>query len=240
MNYDSFHKHTNSQNKIISNRNYTYKFLIEALSKFDYKEKKILDIGCGSGAIDFYLTKNGASVLGIDISKKAIETCITSSNVLGLQQNLSFKVIDFPKNTINQKFDIIICSEVLEHLADDKLAIRQISKMLKSNGVFIVSVPSKNAPLFRWGFAADFDKEVGHLRRYSENDLIKLFAANGLTIISSRKIEGLLRNYLFLNRRAGKIIRFLRSYISDFVTILDKLLIPVFGESNILMVVRKT
>ena len=147
-------------------------------------------------------------------------------------------MVDFPRNFIKQKFDIIICSEVLEHLKEDELAIKQIKKMLKNNGIAIISVPSKNAPLYKWGFASDFDRGVGHLRRYSINDLSSLLKNAGLTIVEVRKIEGLLRNFLFLNRNAGKLIKFLKSYLSDITTMLDKALILLFGESNILIVAK--
>jgi SAM-dependent methyltransferase len=238
VSYDKFHRETRAQSKVLGAKNFTYKFLIDALSKYNLKNKNILDIGCGAGAIDFYLAKKGARVLGIDVSGKAIEECRKSAEMMGLEKKTFFEVIDFSKKSLNQKFDIIICSEVLEHIKDDRLVVRKIKTSLQRNGVVVVSVPSKNAPLYRWGFATKFDKQVGHLRRYSLDDLLLLFDSNGLTVVKAKKIEGLLRNFLFLNKNAGKTIRFLKSYLSDLITFTDQLLIPLFGESNILIVAK--
>ena len=237
-NYNKFHDRTKIQAKIINSKNFTYRFLIETLDKYDFKKKKVLDIGCGSGTIDFYLAKNGSSVLGIDISENAIKKCKESSRILKLDRDLTFKVVNFPNESVNQKFDLVICAEVLEHLKDDVMALRKIKKMLKPKGISIISVPSSNAPLYRWGLASSFDKEVGHLRRYSVGVLSTKLINEGLEVIETKKIEGLLRNFLFLNRNASKTIRFLRSYLSDATTMFDKLFISLFGESNIIIVVR--
>jgi len=236
--YDLFHSNTTTQTKIINSKNFTYRFLVETLNKYAFKNKKILDIGCGSGTIDFYLAENGSQVLGIDISEKAIEKCKESSRILKLERNAKFEVINFPKDSVNQKFDMIICAEVLEHLKKDRLALEKIKNMLKPKGIVIISVPSVNAPLYKWGLASNFDKQVGHLRRYSVDKLSSMLLDIDLELLETKKIEGLLRNFLFLNRNAGKLIRFLRNYMSDIVTIVDKALIPLLGESNIIIVAK--
>ena len=236
--YNIFHKNTKAQFKIIERKNYTYRFSISVLNEFAYKSKDILDIGCGSGTIDFYLAKKGGRVFGVDISRKAIKKCKESAIILGLEKKTTFKVINFPRRSIDRKFDIIICFEVLEHLEDDFLAARKIKKMIKRNGLFVLSVPSKNAPLYKWGVASKFDKEVGHLRRYSVEDLQLLLSNAGFKIIKIKKVEGVFRNFLFMNRSAGKLIRFLKFCLSDIATVIDNALIPLFGESNIIIVAR--
>jgi len=184
------------------------------------------------------LAKNGANILGIDVSKKAIDVCIKSSKKLGLDNSTKFKIIDFPKKILNKKFDIIICSETLEHIKEDLLAVKGIRKMIKQEGVVIISVSSNNAPLYKWGCANEFDKNVGHLRRYSIEQLSLMLENEDFKILEIVKLEGLLRNFLFLNKRAGKAIRFLKSYISDLASFFDFMLIPLFGESNILIVAK--
>lgn len=237
-NYNKFHKKTRIQTKIINSKNFTYHYLIKELERIEYKNKKILDIGCGSGATTFYLARKALKVYGIDISKRAVELCQQSRTSLGLEGKVIFRIMNFPQKTPRDKFDIIICSEVLEHLENDILALKQIKKILKPKGIVIISVPSKNAPLYKWGLTSNFDRGVGHLRRYSIEDLSVLLKKTGFTVIEVKKNEGLLRNFLFLNRHAGRIIRFLKSYLSDVVTLIDKALIPLFGESNILIVAK--
>lgn len=107
-------------------------------------------------------------------------------------------------------FDFIICLEVIEHIEDDKKALKNMFNLLKPSGKLIISTPSKNAPLYKLGVAGKFDKRVGHLRRYSLEELERMLDEVGFTILESYKKEGIIRNFLFLNPIAGKLIRFIR------------------------------
>jgi len=238
--YDKFHKNTSSQSKIITENNFTYRHIIRFINKYLEKNARVLDIGCGAGTICFYIASKGNNVFGFDISAKAIKACQESSQIMGLDKFVKFKVVDFPNETVKEKFDLIIFSEVIEHLQDDNLALKRIYSMLNNNGVLIITTPSKHAPLHRLGYAKGFDKRVGHLRRYTIDDLSKLCKNAGFRIIETHKIEGILRNFLYLNPYAGKFVRFIKFLISDVVSFIDNLTIPIFGESNIIVVARKS
>lgn len=237
--YEEFHKTTSSQTKIVSSNNFTYRLIFNVIERYLTKDKKVLDIGCGAGTICFYLASKGSNVFGFDISSKAIEACRESSHALGLDKAARFKVVDFPNETITDKFDLVIFSEVIEHLRDDNLALKKIFNMLNNKGVIIITTPSKHAPLYRLGYARSFDKRVGHLRRYTIESLSKQCVGAGLTVVETQKIEGILRNFLFLNPYAGKFVKFIKFFISDIITFIDNLTIPIFGESNIIVVARK-
>ena len=117
--------------------------------------------------------------------------------------------------------------------------MKVIAKLLNKDGILLLSTPSLNAPLHKIGYARDFDNSVGHLRRYDIETLGKLCKNNGLKVLESRKIEGVVRNFLFLSPRAGKSVRFIKFFISDLVTFIDNLTIPVIGESNIILVAKE-
>lgn len=204
-------------------------------------QKKILDIGCGAGTVDFYLASQGHKVLGLDISERAVKTCGETAQALNLKDELNFEKLNFPDERPSGVFDLVICSEILEHLKDDKKAVEAIFNLLRPGGVVIVSAPSENAPLYRIGLAKNFDKKVGHLRRYSPEELGILIRKAGFVIRQITKTEGLLRNFLFLNPTAGKIIRMLNKIeiLSDMVTFVDRLTIPLFGESDIFIIAQK-
>jgi hypothetical protein len=128
----------------------------------------------------------------------------------------------------------------LEHLQDDKLAVIKIKKLLKRNGVVIASSPSINAPLYRLGFLKSFDLDVGHLRRYTESGLTKLFTNAGLEVLETKKTEGVLRNFLFTNSFGGFLLKILNKWpLSKIVTFVDNQMISIFGESNIYLVARR-
>lgn len=239
--YDQFHKKTKFQTKIIKKGNFTYKTILSLLDKYLKKNSKIVDIGCGAGTIDYYLAKKGHKVLGIDISKKSIEACRKTADILNLGEQITFQRLKFPEEQIIGNFNFAICTEVIEHIKDDQKAVKSIYDILKKNGIVIFSTPSKNAPLYKIGYAKKFDEKVGHLRRYSSSELIDLIENNGFRIIEIIKAEGILRNFLFLNSVAGSLIRIINkiNFLGNIITFFDSLTIVLFKESNLILVAEK-
>lgn len=237
--YDNFHRTTGIQRKVISNDNFTYRIILNVVKDFLSSPKKILDIGCGAGTLSLYLANEGNEVLGIDISKNAIENCVGSSKVLALDKNVSFKAMNFPIEIPAKKFNFIICSEVIEHLQNDDLALKKMFSLILPGGIVIISTPSKNAPMYRLRRAKEFDERVGHLRRYTVEELIKKCEKAGFEILDTRKTEGILRNFLFLNPIAGQFVRFIKFFLSDIITWVDNIGLRLFGESQIFVIVKK-
>lgn len=237
--YNNFHRRIKPQKKVIDKKNFTYRNLLLLLEKYSRGVKSCLDIGCGSGAVSLFMASQGKRVLGIDISESSVNACREGARKLGLKDIALFDSMDFPKEKPDTKFDMVICSEVLEHIRDDKRALEEIHRLLNPGGLLVISVPSKGAPLFRIGLAKKFDARVGHLRRYDLKQLIYLCKGIGFTILENRRSEGILRNFLFLNSAAGKTIRFIKGPISDFVSALDNMTIGLLGESQIFVVAQK-
>jgi 2-polyprenyl-3-methyl-5-hydroxy-6-metoxy-1,4-benzoquinol methylase len=238
FNYNKFHKKTTVQSKIIRDNNFTYRILLETINKYVNNKKSILDIGCGAGTLCLYYTSKGHKVLGVDISSKAVESAKQSAKFLNLK-NAQFQTIPFPKVVPQGKFDFIIFTEVIEHLEDDDLALKKIFSILRPGGICVISTPSKNAPLHRLGLAKDFDKSVGHLRRYTLEELVKKSKSCGFQVLQTKKTEGIIRNFLFLNPIAGKFVRFIKFFLSDWATYIDNISLKLFGESNIFVVLKK-
>lgn len=236
--HEKYHKKTHAQFRIISDNNFTHRHQIKVLNKFLKTKKKILDIGCGAGTLSFYLASKHHEVLGVDISKKAIKESTISSEHMGLK-NVKFKVLDFPKEIPDGRYDAILLFEVIEHIKDDVGALRKIFKLLKPGGVLLLSTPSIKAPLHRLGLTKQFDKNVGHLRRYDLDDLVKKIEDAGFKIKYVQKIEGVLRNFLFVDNFAGNFLRFVKFFVSDIITFIDDASLKLFGESNYLIVAVK-
>ena len=100
---------------------------IKVKKKYD---KKMIDIGCGNGRDSFFFSKYNLKVLGIDISKKAIEANSKFSN-----NALQFLQFDIEKNTTSKKFDFIYSRFFLHAIsinAEDKL-IKFIKKIKKKS-----------------------------------------------------------------------------------------------------------
>lgn len=237
--YEEFHKDKRLQKKIISDNNFTYRELIKILKPLLPKVKNVLDIGSGVGTIDFYLADKGKNVTGIEISKQAVELAKKNSQLFKLEKKITFINAAFPSKISQSKFDLVIFSEVIEHLENDEKVLKDIWKVLKPGGLLVITTPSLNAPLYRLGLLKNFDKKVGHLRRYTTHGLIKVISESGFDVITFGKHEGILRNFLFTNDAAGKLIKFIRGFFSEFIALIDSLTIPLMGESNIHFVAKK-
>ena len=77
-------------------------------------------------------------------------------------------------------FDLIVAIEVMEHIENDKKAFSEIARVLKPKAHFLFSVPLK------MDLYTDFDKIVGHKRRYEIKDLQKLISSTGFKILKYR------------------------------------------------------
>ena len=79
----------------------------------------------------------------------------------------------------SEKFDLVCAFDILEHIGDDRRALSELSRVLKKEGVLIVSVPLHES------YWTEFDDLVGHVRRYHPADLPKILAHSGLLLEKS-------------------------------------------------------
>lgn len=238
--YEKYHLNRKFMKRIIGEQDFTYRTLIHFFKKYKVNKARVLDVGCGVGTIDFYLANLGNFVIGLDISQNAIVIARQNAINLKLSKRVKFYKLDFPTKIPKGKFDVIVCSEVLEHLLFDELAVQKIQSLLNKGGIVIASSPSQNSPLYKLGRLNEFDKKVGHVRRYSEQSFKGLFEKTGLQVLETMKTEGIFRNFLFTNSFGGFLLKIVNKFqISGLVTLLDNLTIPVFGESDIYLVARK-
>ena len=117
-------------------------FKLEANNEKPLKELKILDIGCGGGLLCEPLNRLGALMTGIDASFNNIEVAKLHSK----EMNLNIKYIHCAPENLNfeDKFDVILNMEVVEHVYDVNLFIKNCSKLIKKNGIMFVATINKN------------------------------------------------------------------------------------------------
>jgi 2-polyprenyl-6-hydroxyphenyl methylase/3-demethylubiquinone-9 3-methyltransferase len=117
-------------------------FKLNGNSKKPLNKLKILDIGCGGGLLCEPLSKMGAAITGIDASKDNIEVAKLHSK----KMNFNIKYINCsPENlTLKNEFDVILNMEVIEHVQDVNLFIKNCSKLIKKNGIMFVATINKN------------------------------------------------------------------------------------------------
>ena len=100
------------------------------------KKIKILDIGCGGGLLSEPMCRLGAEVVGIDASKKNIEIAKIHAKENNLQINYMCATPEILKN---QKFDVILNMEIVEHVEDVSFFMKKSSELLKKNGLMFVA-----------------------------------------------------------------------------------------------------
>jgi len=237
--YENFHSKLKLQKRVISEKDFTYRNIINEIGSFIKKTVSVLDIGCGAGTLSYYLAAKGNSVKGVDLSRNAVLMARKNSKLLGLEKRMRFEVRNFPDEKISGVYDLVLLIEVIEHIRDDHKAIRQAYKLVKRGGILLISVPSKNSPLYKLGLLTKFDDRVGHLRRYNTEELSKLVRESGLSIKKISLYEGVLRNLFFTNNFLGIFLRFIKGYASDAITFLDNILVKSFDSSQIILVATK-
>ena len=209
-------------------RNYLY------LVSKKFIGKKILEVGAGIGSFTRIYVKKNLDVTLSEIDNSNYQTLKKSFE---LQKNI--KVENKLMHQFNDTFDTILYLSVLEHIEDDKKEISNALEKLEDKGHLIICAPAHNY------MYSNFDKEIGHFRRYEMNffDTLNLKNAN---IKTSFFIDSFGHLLYFLN----KLLFSKEVYPSKLkVFIWDKIFIPItyiidflsfykFGK-NILCIIQK-
>lgn len=142
--------------------------IIYKLIKDYRRDIEILEIGCSGGVLIEFLKRQGFTRLhGIDNDEKAIEICMRR----GIQE---VGVADAQETGFKDKqFDVLIASDVLEHIKDEDKALLEWYRILKPGGKLIIFVPAFK---FLW---STHDEVNRHFRRYSKEGLVKTSEKNG-------------------------------------------------------------
>jgi len=105
------------------------------------KGKKVLDLACGEGYGSDMLAERAEEVIGVDISEAAIKHACYKY----VRGNLKFVKSSAINISIKGEkiFDVIVCFEALEHIEEQDKVMKEVKRIIKDNGLFIVSTPNK-------------------------------------------------------------------------------------------------
>ncbi|MCB2171309.1 class I SAM-dependent methyltransferase [archaeon] len=189
---------------------------LQALSLFPSPPRTVLDVGCGTGMLAGLLSEAGYKVVGIDLSDVAVQKC-RARGIEAYQQDLAEK-LQFSDNT----FDCILMSEVIEHLVDPIQVLKELRRVLKINGVMVITTPNSSfiTRRFRYliGKSSTETQNFSHLRFFSADFLKRVVTSAGFSIVH-------FLGYLFnpFNMNTGFVLRNLINLFSEnFIVVLKK------------------
>ncbi|RBL88005.1 class I SAM-dependent methyltransferase [Chitinophaga flava] len=185
-------------------------FISAAVAERAGDKASVLDVGCGNGVISRHLGQLGFNVLGIDVSEQAI----ARAKELNTSPRVSFEVLSAEQLVAQgNTFDVIVCSEVLEHLHQPSSLLATLHQSLKEDGILVVTVPNGTGPRellvtrpvlkmraknnWLWRLVVGVKKSMGysgttvqsaadnldHIQFFKKSDLETLSAENSFRII---------------------------------------------------------
>lgn len=216
---------------------------------------RILDIGCGEGrhiikACQYPQTR----CVGADFNYEPLLETRKKINFHNAIEDLNCKSIDLSSMDVtalpfsDNSFDLVICSEVLEHIPDDRKAVRELTRVLKPGKNLVVSVPRFFPEKICWLLSDQYtDTEMGHLRIYNKIELTRLIESFGLSCFAHHYAHSLHTPFWWLKCIAGidRVDSFAVNLYHKFLVwdlmkkprvtqFMDNLLNPLLGKSLVL------
>jgi SAM-dependent methyltransferase len=173
----------------------------------------VLDVGAGFGRHAFEVARRGAAIVALDYGEP--EVVATRSTIAAMVEAGEITADRFAGALrgdatrlpfSDETFDVVITSEVLEHIQDDVAAIAEMYRVLKPGGIFAVTVPSWLPEVINWRLSSDYHAPAskgGHVRIYSAVELAAKLRAAGLHIEARHRAHGLHSPYWWLKCAVG-------------------------------------
>ncbi len=216
---------------------------------------RILDLGCGVGrhVITAYALKNVQSV-GVDLKLDDLKTArerfkAEFEDKTNLDKNLGLSAANgLSLPFVDQTFDKIICSEVLEHIPDYKAVLDEINRVLKTGGTLAASVPRKFPEWICWKLSKDYhNEEGGHIRIFDATRLRRDIEKKGFTFYKRHWAHALhvpywwLQCLLWSQKDKSLLIKAYHNFLvwdlikKPWLTqTMDRLLNPLMGKSVVM------
>lgn len=217
---------------------------------------RVLDVGAGFGRHAFEVARRGGRVVALDYAAdevtqtRATIGAMVADGEVSVDQFLGVLQGDATRLPFDDdSFDVVITSEVLEHIQDDVAAIAEMTRVLRPGGVFAATVPSWLPETVNWKLSDEYHapKSVGgHVRIYTATELAAKLRSAGLEVTGRHRAHGLHSPYWWLKCAVGPrnddhplVQRYRRFLEWDIVRqprstrAAEKVLAPVLGKSTV-------
>ena len=221
------------------------------LNKYELNDNGImLDVGCGEGRHIFGVMQDYPQMkcVGLDMDNASLNKAEEGYKYFESISNAGAEFIKGSAYSLpfpDESIDLIVCSEVLEHLHEYNDAVVEIHRVLKPGGKFYASVPATWPEKICWKLSKEYQNQPGgHLRIFSQSGLISEIKESGFKFLSSEKFHSIHSPYWWLrcffwktqdkNFLVNLYKRMLERHILKkpfFINLLDKALNPIMGKS---------
>ena len=213
---------------------------------------RVLDVGCGSGRhVTAAYRLPRAVVVGLDPAPAELRTArerLRLHDRLGAHGGGCWSLcaadgLHLPFG--EERFDLVICAEVLEHVSSPKRAVSELLRVLKPGGHLVVSVPRRWPERICWTLSPDYaGAPGGHIRIFAQSELAGLLERAGASRWRTRHAHSLHTPFWWLKclagtRRGGlRLVDLYHRFLTwemmkkpRFTRLLEQLLNPVLGKS---------
>ena len=216
--------------------------------------QRVLDVGAGFGRHVFECARRGADVVALDYAEDEV---VQTRATLGAMVDAGDIDVERFKGVLrgdatrlpfdDDAFDVVITSEVLEHIQDDVAAIAEMVRVLKPGGMFAATVPAWLPEKINWMLSEEYHAPIsvgGHVRIYSATELQAKLVSAGLDLRGRHRAHALHSPYWWLKCAVGPrnddhplVSRYRRFLEWDIMTqptstrIAERVLSPALGKS---------
>src|SRR3954469_16725282 len=214
----------------------------------------VLDLGCGFGRHAFEAARRGADVVAVDHSAEELAQVNglfaamrgageIPAGSLTRAVRADLLALPFP----DDYFDVVMASEVLEHIPDDEQAIAEIARVVRPGGRVAVTVPRWWPERVCWALSDEYHEvEGGHVRIYRGSDLAAAFTGAGLELVGQHHAHALHSPYWWLKCAVGvsrenaltrayhKVLVWDMMSAPKLTRVSERVLNPVLGKSVVL------
>jgi 2-polyprenyl-3-methyl-5-hydroxy-6-metoxy-1,4-benzoquinol methylase len=212
---------------------------------------RVLDAGCGSGRhlCESFRTP-GVDVAGVDLKWDDLSKARGFLSLMAGDREGRWLVAQADVTSLpfsDGSFDVVICSEVLEHIEDNQTAVAELVRVLKPGGDLVVTVPRFLPERICWTISRAYHQAPGgHIRIYKKMELQHLLEAAGVHCRRIRYRHGLHAPYWWLKCLVGHknetfpLVRAYRKFLEwdiirhpPLTALMDRILNPLIGKSII-------
>ena len=172
----------------------------------------VLDLGCGFGRHAYEAARRGARVVALDAGRDEVDGVLATfvamaeagELVPGAARAAVVQGDALALPFADGAFDRVICSEVLEHIPDDRAAMAELARVLRPGGTMAITVPRFFPELVNWALSDEYHTVPGgHVRIYRRSVLLERSRGAGLVPYARHHAHGLHSPYWWLKCLVG-------------------------------------